>query len=37
VLTVVDYLAGSGMFVGGGAAAEVGAAFEEGDAEARVG
>jgi hypothetical protein len=32
VLAVVDDLAGAGMLIGRGAAAEVGAALEEGDA-----
>jgi len=37
VLAVVDDFAGAGMLVGGGASPEVGAAFEESDAEAGVG
>src|SRR5450432_3079782 len=34
VLAVVHDFAGAGMFVGGGASAEVGAAFEDGDLKA---
>jgi hypothetical protein len=37
VLAVVDDFAGAGVFVGGSASAEVGAALEESDAEAGVG
>jgi hypothetical protein len=34
VLAVVDYFTGAGVLVGGSAAAEIGAAFEQGYAEA---
>jgi len=37
VLAVIDDFAGAGMLVGRGASAEVGAALEEGDAEAGIG
>jgi hypothetical protein len=37
VLAVIDDLSCAGMFVGGGAAAEVGAALEEMDTVTRVG
>jgi len=37
VLAVVDHFAGAGMLVGGGAAAEIWSALEEGNAETRIG
>src|SRR4051794_33736204 len=37
VLAVVDDLAGAGMFIGGGASAEIGTLFEQRDAESGVG